>query len=108
MPPVAPALTDRGETAWASMSREEALDFRNSVAEHNRKFLGWCRTPLGRALTFTDRQLEIVQRVLKYYSPRSEADKAKDADKQKKPRPELPANEFTLQLLRAFNLTIAL
>lgn len=103
--PVAPFLTEKGEIDWPRMSREESTEFRKKVAEHNQKFLVWCRAPLPRPITLTDGQLEIGRRVLKHYAPRPEADKDKDKEKQKQPRPELPANEFTLQLLRAFDLT---
>ncbi len=106
--PVAPVLLPNGEVDWARMSRDEVADLRTKIAEHNTKFLAWCRKPLARPLIFTDKQMDVVMRVLKFYSPRSEADKQKDADKQKKARPELPANEFTLQLLRAFNLSVNL
>lgn len=106
--PVAPVLLANGEPDWSKMSRDEVTDLRTKITQHNTKFLAWCRTPLARSLTFSDKQAEVVQRVLRFYSPRSDTDKQKDVDKQKKARPELPANEFTLQLLRAFSLSVNL
>lgn len=107
-PPSAPVLDKDGGPDWARMTREETLHYRNEVQAHNKKFLAWSRTKLSKALTFTDRQFEVCQRVLRFYAPRSEAEKAKDQDAKRAPRPELTAGEFSLELLKAFNLTIAL
>jgi hypothetical protein len=108
-------LNKDGSVDWSRMTKAEIDDYQKRIGEYNQAFGKWAREPLpdpenpdrARIITITDKQLAVCQKMIRYFAPRSEEDRAKDREKQQPPREELPANEYTFRLLKQLKLGAA-